>query len=76
MQHLEQILVVVTKHGWGINDKGQLGLGHRWIVDTPQRLTDLDNCDIVHVACGQQHAVAVSVHGDCYSWGLGVFVSR
>ena len=60
-------------YGWGINDKGQLGLGHRWIVDTPQRLADLDGCDIVHVACGQQHAVAVSAHGDCYSWGLGTF---
>ena len=60
-------------YGWGINDKGQLGLGHRWIVDTPQRLTDLDNCNIIHVACGQQHAVAVDVHGDCYSWGLGTF---
>jgi hypothetical protein len=60
-------------YGWGINDKGQLGLGHRWIVDTPQRLTDLDRCGIVHVACGQQHAVAVSAEGDCYSWGLGTF---
>jgi hypothetical protein len=60
-------------YGWGINDKGQLGLGHRWIVDTPQRLIDLDSCGIVHVACGQQHAVAVSDEGDCYSWGLGTF---
>jgi hypothetical protein len=60
-------------YGWGINDKGQLGLGHRWIVDTPERLTALDGCEVVHVACGQQHAVAVTAGADCFSWGLGVF---
>ena len=28
-------------YAWGINDKGQLGLGHRWIVDTPELIADL-----------------------------------
>eukprot|EP01050_Picozoa_sp_SAG11_P021900 SAG11_NODE_3998_length_2114_cov_1.231266_3_plen_180_part_00 len=43
---------------WGINEKGQLGLGHRWIVDEPERLVALPP-NLAQLAAGHQHSVAV-----------------
>jgi alpha-tubulin suppressor-like RCC1 family protein len=61
--------------GWGFNDKGQLGLGHRFNQEHPQRINALlnNNTEIVEVACGQQHSIAVSKSGAAYAWGLNVF---
>lgn len=40
---------------WGFNEVGQLGLGHRFNVHTPQRLAAFaDDERVVEVACGQQ----------------------
>eukprot|EP01052_Picozoa_sp_SAG31_P005084 SAG31_NODE_218_length_19934_cov_81.634837_15_plen_789_part_00 len=59
---------------WGINEKGQLGLGHRWIVDTPERITAFTNeSKVVKLAAGHQHSAAVLSDGRCCAWGLGVF---
>lgn len=63
-------------YGWGFNDKGQLGLGHRFNQEHPQRINSLVtnySAEIVEVACGQQHSVAVSKSGTVYAWGLNVF---
>eukprot|EP00752_Nemacystus_decipiens_P006950 g6237.t1 len=53
--------------------KGLLGLG---IVDgrDRSRLTEvpaLKGVDVVSVACGEQHSVAVDTEGVAYSWGSG-----
>jgi alpha-tubulin suppressor-like RCC1 family protein len=58
----------------GINEKFQLGLGHRFNQDKPQLIKTLAaNAKIVDVACGQQHCMALDEEKKLWSWGLGVF---
>lgn len=70
--------LLVTDKGqvWslGINEKFQLGLGHRFNQDRPQLIKTLaDQAEIVDVACGQQHCLALDSEKKLWSWGLGVF---
>jgi len=71
--------VVATEHGhlyaWGFNDKFQLGLGHRVpCLPSPHRINSLpETARIVGLSCGQNHTVAFTETGDCYSWGMGIF---
>eukprot|EP01101_Sappina_pedata_P012161 TRINITY_DN8304_c0_g1_i1.p1 TRINITY_DN8304_c0_g1~~TRINITY_DN8304_c0_g1_i1.p1 ORF type:complete len:748 (-),score=160.17 TRINITY_DN8304_c0_g1_i1:83-2326(-) len=57
---------------WGFNDKGQLGLGHRFNQDKPQLVRALGKAMIIQVSSGTQHSLALSSDGVCFSWGLGV----
>lgn len=54
----------------GGNSFGQLGLGHKQTMETPQKLQDLGR--IRKVACGQ-HSGAISANGELYLWGTGTF---
>ena len=47
-------------YGWGFNDKGQLGIGHRINREAPQKITALKGKRVVDIACGQQHSLAVT----------------
>eukprot|EP01113_Clastostelium_recurvatum_P015278 TRINITY_DN1847_c0_g1_i2.p1 TRINITY_DN1847_c0_g1~~TRINITY_DN1847_c0_g1_i2.p1 ORF type:complete len:799 (-),score=177.11 TRINITY_DN1847_c0_g1_i2:50-2446(-) len=60
---------------WGFNEKGQLGLGHRFNQESPAHVAALSKEDIriVQVACGSQHTLFLSDKGEIYSCGLGVF---
>jgi len=49
----------------------QLGLGHRFSQHHPQLIRSLEQEFIIQTACGQQHSLALTLHGDVYSWGLG-----
>lgn len=60
-------------YSWGINDKFQLGLGHRYNQYKPILIKSLTDVFIKKVACGQQHSLALTDDGRIYSWGLGVF---
>lgn len=59
----------------GINEKFQLGLGHRFNQDKPQLLKTLvaASVRVKDVACGQQHCLALDEEQKLWSWGLGVF---
>lgn len=70
--------VLVSDEGqvWslGINEKFQLGLGHRFNQDKPQLVKALiGQARIKDVACGQQHVLALDDEDKVWSWGLGVF---
>lgn len=70
--------LLVTDQGqlWsmGINEKFQLGLGHRFNQDKPQLVKSIAAYTrIVDVACGQQHSMAIDEDKKLWSWGLGVF---
>jgi alpha-tubulin suppressor-like RCC1 family protein len=70
------LLVTDQGHVWslGINEKFQLGLGHRFNQDKPQLIKTLAaEAKIVDVACGQQHSVVLDSEQKLWSWGLGVF---
>jgi alpha-tubulin suppressor-like RCC1 family protein len=57
---------------WGLNNRGQLGLGYnpsnRDIVTTPE-LVDVSGAKIVKIAVGTYHTVALGSNGVVYAWG-------
>eukprot|EP00899_Mesostigma_viride_P020080 jgi/Mesvir1/28073/Mv04666-RA.1 len=61
--------------GFGCNRYGQLGLGKRHGLSTsvPARVDALVDAgvQVSRVACGGEHALAVSPSGELFSWGLG-----
>ena len=67
---------VVTSKGalWGTgaNSLGQLGLGHKRGVTSFSQVTELISIPIKKVAAGH-HTAALSIDGDLYFWGTGVF---
>lgn len=53
---------------WGSNSRGQLGTGSKESqVNTPQMVEGL--MDIVSIAAGYSHSLAVDFNGQIYSWG-------
>lgn len=50
---------------WGLNEKGQLGLGHTDNKNTPQLLTDY----VADIACGSDHSLALTKEGSMLVWG-------
>lgn len=53
---------------WGGNSSGQLGVGSTQSqIDTPQKVNGLS--DIVSVAAGYSHSLAVDYNGQVYAWG-------
>lgn len=44
---------------WGFNEKGQLGLGHRFNCDAPRLVHTLHGVHLVGVACGAHHTVVL-----------------
>eukprot|EP01114_Cavostelium_apophysatum_P015328 TRINITY_DN4148_c0_g2_i2.p1 TRINITY_DN4148_c0_g2~~TRINITY_DN4148_c0_g2_i2.p1 ORF type:complete len:779 (+),score=239.68 TRINITY_DN4148_c0_g2_i2:397-2733(+) len=68
---------IVTDRGelftFGFNEKGQLGLGHRFNKEEPQLVTALTGENIKNVSCGQQHMACINQNGDVFTFGLGVF---
>lgn len=57
-----------TLYTWGLNGQGQLGAGNTTNRSSPVSVTTITNW--LHVACGTDHALAVTASGQIYSWGL------
>lgn len=54
---------------WGRNNQGQIGDGtimHRY---TPMLVRALEDVEMVAIAAGNEHSVALSVDGKIYAWG-------
>jgi len=58
---------------WGFNEKGQLGLGHRYNQEMPTKVEILSDQRIIGGACGLQHTAVISENGEVFTWGLGIF---
>ena len=69
--------VVVTDNGnvwaWGANNAGQLGLGHLNQTPTPTMVEALEEQEVTHVACGNEHTVVVTIANEVYGFGNGVY---
>ncbi|KAF7488801.1 RCC1 and BTB domain-containing protein 1 [Sarcoptes scabiei] len=59
--------------GWGYNFWGQLGLGSNENQFEPVLNVALNRENIVEIACGQHHSVALSKKGDIFTWGHNAF---
>lgn len=55
-------------YGWGRNENGQLGVGNTMNAPIPLNLTNLNKMNIVDLACGWQHCLALSSEGRLFSW--------
>ncbi|KDO30466.1 hypothetical protein SPRG_04368 [Saprolegnia parasitica CBS 223.65] len=59
---------------WGKQGEGQCGLGYaNQDQCAPVRVDALAPYEIVQVACGYTHTLALSRQGDVFSWGLGEY---
>lgn len=62
--------------GWGLGQRGCLGLGNATVALTPSILEKTADCadfrDIRDIACGASHCLALSQSDVLYSWGCGL----
>eukprot|EP00268_Persea_americana_P027387 TRINITY_DN2677_c0_g1_i1.p1 TRINITY_DN2677_c0_g1~~TRINITY_DN2677_c0_g1_i1.p1 ORF type:complete len:1105 (+),score=228.75 TRINITY_DN2677_c0_g1_i1:439-3753(+) len=68
---------LVTKQGevfsWGEEAGGRLGHGVDSDVSHPKLVDALGGTNIELVACGEYHTCAVTLSGDLYTWGDGMY---
>jgi regulator of chromosome condensation len=55
--------------GWGLNNHGQLGIGHKENVSIPEHVRKLDGQNVTMMAGGEHHTIAVTIEGKVYCWG-------
>jgi len=58
-------------YSFGLSSDGQLGHGNTTQQNTPKLIDALDGLNIVQVAAGGFHSLAVDADGDVYSFGSG-----
>ena len=58
---------------FGTNRYGCLGLGHNREVSEPQEVNELCFRQVVDIAYGYKHVIALTANGDIYSWGNNSF---
>lgn len=56
---------------FGMGTYGQLGLGDPENRFSPHLVVALENIPIQEVSCGETHMTAITLKGDCYTWGSG-----
>jgi len=56
-------------YSWGWNDRATLGQGHQEHVAKPRKVMGMAGVQIVQVALGGWHALAVDSRGQCWAWG-------
>ncbi|CAG2167469.1 unnamed protein product [Oppiella nova] len=58
-------------YSWGHNNCGQLArcVTPEGQYSKPQKITYLDNKNIVTACCGLQHSLALTTDGHVYAWG-------
>lgn len=54
---------------WGLNNHGQLGVGHKDNIAMPEQVKALAGQKIVMMAGGEHHSIAVTQEGKVYCWG-------
>lgn len=59
-------------YAWGLNDAGQLGIGRKKkMALAPERVPELAN--VIAIAAGDAHSLAVTNDGHLYAWGRNNF---
>ena len=69
----ERHTVILTDDGevltCGVGEYGRQGTGHTSDALVPTSVESLDNDDIVQIAAGHDHSLALNSKGEIYSWG-------
>uniref|UniRef100_A0A672YRH4 Probable E3 ubiquitin-protein ligase HERC3 n=1 Tax=Sphaeramia orbicularis TaxID=375764 RepID=A0A672YRH4_9TELE len=66
--------VALTKDGqvytWGVDSRGQLGLGKKTpVVHSPEQVRGLCSVPVVEITAGGEQSFGLSVSGSVFSWG-------
>lgn len=56
-------------YAWGLNNHGQLGIGHKENTSNPTHVAVLDGQNVRVIAGGEHHTIAVTAEGKVYCWG-------
>ena len=58
----------------GSNKEGKLGINNKdfQFVLSPTLVDSLMHSQITDISCGEDHTIAISKFGECYSWGQGI----
>uniref|UniRef100_A0A8C7B7F9 HECT and RLD domain containing E3 ubiquitin protein ligase 4 n=1 Tax=Neovison vison TaxID=452646 RepID=A0A8C7B7F9_NEOVI len=57
-------------YAWGLDSDGQLGLlGSEECIRVPRNIKSLSDIQVVQVACGYYHSLALSKASEVFSWG-------
>ncbi|MDZ7815312.1 MAG: hypothetical protein U5N86_04675 [Planctomycetota bacterium] len=56
-------------YAWGDNAEGQLGLGYEVDRDTPTLVGAFSDKDVISLAAGAAHSLALCSDGSVYAWG-------
>ncbi|XP_026548213.1 probable E3 ubiquitin-protein ligase HERC6, partial [Notechis scutatus] len=54
---------------WGAGGFGQLGTGKLKDSSTPKKIDALSKYNVIQVACGHYHSIALTKDGRVFSWG-------
>jgi alpha-tubulin suppressor-like RCC1 family protein len=75
----EQFTIVLSQRGyvytWGMNDKGQLGIGNQTPVFEPVQVSQIGPTSkhsiepITKVSCGLKHCIVMTKNCELYAWG-------
>jgi alpha-tubulin suppressor-like RCC1 family protein len=61
-------------YSWGLNDYGQLGLGHTASVTDPCRIVEgLEGVTVADISCGGWHSGLLTTAGECLMFGRGEY---
>ncbi|KAM3967385.1 HECT and RLD domain containing E3 ubiquitin ligase 4 [Aphomia sociella] len=62
-------------YSWGCNNMGQLGLDTRdtYSHNIPSIVKLLATKNVIQIACGSYHSIALTNNGDLYSWGANSY---
>ncbi|XP_014678636.1 PREDICTED: LOW QUALITY PROTEIN: probable E3 ubiquitin-protein ligase HERC4, partial [Priapulus caudatus] len=71
--HSMLVTVGGSVYGWGSNRFGQLGLGDEAPRGVPTVLRSLKFQKVRHVACGEDHTVALTTEGGVFTFGAGMY---
>ncbi|WP_217134938.1 RCC1 domain-containing protein [Leucobacter chinensis] len=58
-----------TAYAWGLNTRGQLGLGDTAVRLSPEAVTLPGKVLVGQVAAGEGHSIAIGADGNAYGWG-------
>ncbi|EOA29778.1 hypothetical protein CARUB_v10012869mg [Capsella rubella] len=67
----QQSSVATEVFSWGNGANYQLGTGNQHVQKLPGRVDSLHGCFIKLVSAAKFHSVAISSHGEVYTWGFG-----
>ena len=63
------VLAAGTVYTWGIGDEGRLGHGDTDDCFVPNQVEALEGLQVLSVATGVAHCLAVTANGEVFSWG-------